>query len=124
MYLGKSIANIWPGMSDPDSQQEPPPPPQPPRPVPATRRAPTTPQSQVEADEAYARQLYEEYNGTSTLGGHPRSVSRGNRQPALPKPKRETGLKPNELYDDREHSFIDGRVIRICASPNANASDR
>ncbi len=42
-------------MSDPDAVTEPTPPPQPPRPQ--AQRVGSTPQSQLEADEHYARQL-------------------------------------------------------------------
>ena len=93
-------------MSDPDSQQEPPPPPQPPRPIQTSRGY--QPRNQLEADELYARQLAEQYNSPTVYEPHPRSGSRGQREPHLPRPQRETGLKPNELYDDREHSFLDG----------------
>ena len=99
---------MFAGMSDPDSQVEPTPPPQPPRPVPQTVGATTTAQSQLEADEQYARQLAEHYSGAGAYSAAPRTTSRGRRDPALLRPKRETGLKPNELYDDREHSFLDG----------------
>ena len=94
-------------MSDPDSQHEPAPPPQPPRPVSFAKQR--TGQSQLEADEQYARQLAEHYNGTATYGGPPRSSSRDQRAPRRAS-NRDTGLKPNEVYDDddREHSFIDG----------------
>lgn len=78
-------------MSDPSAVIEPTPPAQPPRP--AAVRAGSTPQSQLEADEQYARQLAEQY------GGYERSGNRGQR-------KKETGLKPNEMYDEN-HSFID-----------------
>src|SRR3954451_5529721 len=84
-------------MSDPSAQVEPTPPPQPPRP---RTDATSTPQTQLEADELYARQLAEHYNDSTSYGG--------SREPPLPRPRKETGLKPNELYDDREHSFIDG----------------
>ena len=95
-------------MSDPESQVEPPPPPQPPRPN-YTHVGPTsTAQSQVLADEQYARQLAEQYSGTATYGGAPRSDLRGPQNPNLARPRKDTGLKPNELYEDREHSFIDG----------------
>ncbi|KAH0543850.1 hypothetical protein FGG08_001889 [Glutinoglossum americanum] len=91
------------GMTDPDSQNDPPPPPKPPRPTqPLANTGPdtSTPRGQLEADEIYARQLAEHYGGV-------RRVSTGREEPRLPKPRRETGLKPNELYDDREHSFLD-----------------
>ncbi|MCJ1399024.1 ubiquitin-binding protein cue5 [Xylographa trunciseda] len=93
-------------MSDPDSLREPAPPPQPPRPLPSAK--PPTGQSQLEADEQYARQLAEQYNGATAYGGPPISNSRDQRAPRGVRPSRDTGLKPNELYDnDREHSFID-----------------
>jgi len=90
-------------MSDPDAvveqEQEPLPPPQPPRP--ATTRVGSTPQSQLEADEMYARQLAEHYDGTSSMG-----QPRGTRGSAERGRRKETGLKPNELHDDG-HSFLD-----------------
>ena len=99
-------------MSDPGAAQEPAPPPQPPRPVqsprpPGTGRAT---QSQLEADELYARQLAEHYNGSTGYNTNQRSASYGSRgqEPHPARPKKETGLRPNELYDDREHSFLDG----------------
>lgn len=98
-------------MSDPDSQVEPTPPPQPPRPVQQTLGTTTTAQTQLEADEQYARQLAEHYSGANAYNTAPRTVSSGRRDPALPRPKKETGLKPNELYDDREHSFLDGMLL-------------
>lgn len=63
------------------------------------------------ADEQYARQLAEHYSSTATYGGVPRNVSRGAQNPNLARPRKEMGLKPNELYEDREHSFIDGRRV-------------
>lgn len=105
-------------MSDPDSQQElveAAPPLQPPRPTPSPR--PTTGLSQLEADEQYARQLAEHYNGAPAYSAPPpRGSSREQRgAPRGVHPKKEMGLKPNELYDDdREHSFLDGT-----ASPTA-----
>ena len=98
------------GMSDPDAQQDPIPPPQPPRPA-QKIRAPAA-RSQVEADELYARQLAEHYNNQANFQGPLRDSSRDYRgqNPRLPRQQRDPGLKPNELYDDREHSFIDGMV--------------
>lgn len=68
------------GMSDPDAA-EPPPPAQPPRPV----RAPTGPRSveeeQLAADERYARQLAEHYNGAAAYDQAPRSGSGTRRAP-------------------------------------------
>lgn len=92
-------------MSDPDAQKdEPSPPPRPPR----RPTAPTsTAQSQLAADEQYARQLAEHYNGAAAYGG-PRSGSRGRQSQPVTGWQR-TGSKPNEAYDDdRERSFIDG----------------
>lgn len=85
-------------MSDPDAvqqQEEDVPPPQPPRP----RNA----QSQMEADEAYARRLAEHYESAAYEA---RTSNRGA-PGSQPRQRQQTGLKPNELYDDREHSFID-----------------
>ncbi|PGH06183.1 hypothetical protein GX51_02571 [Blastomyces parvus] len=88
------------GMSDPDAQAELPPmmPPRPPR-----KDSPT--QRQLEADEMYARQLAEHYSGASQRHRGPESA--WDHEPHLPRPHRDTGLKPNELYDDREHNFFD-----------------
>ena len=97
-------------MSDPDAarRDSPPPPPQPPR------RPQNAAQSQLEADEAYARRLAEQYNGVSYSGGRGEESGWGPREPRLHRPKTETGLKPNELYDDRERSFIDGGTYHTC----------
>ena len=97
-------------MSDPDAQQEPLPPPQPPRPIQNPRGL--VGRSQLEADELYARQLAEHYNNQANYQGPRRDASRDYRgqDPRLSAQPRESGLKPNELYDDREHNFIDGSV--------------
>ncbi|KAL9601319.1 MAG: hypothetical protein Q9219_002614 [cf. Caloplaca sp. 3 TL-2023] len=90
-------------MSDPDAQKdEPIPPPQPPR----RPSAPTsTGQSQLAADEQYARQLAEHYNGAAY--GGPRGGSRGRQNPPVNGPRR-TGSRQHEAYDEeRERSFID-----------------
>ena len=100
----KQATKQFVGMSDPDAQDEPTPPPQPPR-RPQSPHVPTaTAQSQLAADEQYARQLAEHYNGAAAYGA-PRSGPRGGQQNA--------GLRSrqnNDLYDDeeRERSFIDG----------------
>lgn len=84
-------------MTDPEaakeSEQSETPPPQPPRPAPGTAHL-----SQMEADEQYARQLAEHYEMAGTQQREPRPYQRS---------RNETGLKPNELYDDRDHSFLD-----------------
>jgi len=85
-------------MSDPDAAREPSPPPQPPRPQ--AQRAGSTPQSQLEADEQYARQLAEHYGGG--WGEGPRSNSRG----AQPR-RQQTGYRPASSPEREEHSFID-----------------
>jgi len=90
---------MQPGMSDPDAVREPTPPPQPPRPT--AHRVGSTPQSQLEADEQYARQLVQHYGGGWT-SSEPRSTSRGSGQ----RGRQQTGLKPNEMYEEN-HSFID-----------------
>lgn len=85
-------------MSDPDSSEPIPPPP--------PRKSSMTPVSQLEADAIYARQLAQHYDNQQlqTQGGY---GARTHGDPPLPR-RKETGLKPNELYDDKEHSFIDG----------------
>ncbi|KAL8854689.1 MAG: hypothetical protein Q9221_000471 [Calogaya cf. arnoldii] len=91
-------------MSDPDAQtDEVAPPPQ------ATRK-PTVPtsteQSQLAADEQYARQLAEHYN-TSAAYGAPRTGSRGRSNPPISGPKRVNSRQYPESEDERERSFID-----------------
>ncbi|KAL1879114.1 hypothetical protein VTK73DRAFT_7338 [Phialemonium thermophilum] len=88
-------------LTDPDAAQnerEPPPPPPPPRPVTLSG---ATPQSQLEADELYARQLAEHYQSTGEY-----EARTSNRGYGPTRRRQETGLKPNELYD-RDHSFLD-----------------
>jgi len=79
-------------MSDPsfDNDHAPPPPPR-------------KPMTQLESDELYARQLAEHYNSAYTGFG-----SRDRGDPPLAANQRDTGLKPNEMYGDKEHSFFDG----------------
>lgn len=93
-------------MTDPDAaKQEPPPPAMPPRP--ARTPASTQQQSQLEADEMYARQLAEHYNSTTPQ-------QRQQRQPTdrhnsnLPGSRTgRPGANPNP--DDYQwRSFIDG----------------
>ena len=82
-------------MSDPDAVREPTPPPQPPRP--AAPRSGSTPQSQLEADEQYARQLAEHYGGG--WGGDGQRGDGPRRQ--------QTGLRPGPNDQQKERSFID-----------------
>lgn len=86
------------GMSDPDAVREPTPPPQPPRPQ--AQRVGSTPQSQVEADEQYARQLAEHYGGG--WGEGPRSSS-GGAQPR----RQQTNFRQAVSPEREERSFID-----------------
>lgn len=84
------------GMSDPNAIQndaDEQPPPQPPR--------PQHNQSQLDADEAYARQLAQHYE-TQSAAYEARTANRGP-----PRQRQQTGLNPNELHDDREYSFLD-----------------
>ena len=92
-------------MSDPDSQTEPTPPPKPPRPAQFPSNPTSTAQSQLAADEQYARQLAEHYNGAAAYGP-PRTASRGQRSSGAPGQRQP--LRQDDLYDDRERSFIDG----------------
>lgn len=92
------------GMTDPDAiaydAEDEQPPPQPPRPQHGQSH-----QSQLDADEAYARQLAQHYESQSAAY-EARTANRGpGSQPR--QRQQQTGLKPNELYDDREHSFLD-----------------
>lgn len=95
------------GMSDPNYEQDMAPPPVP-------RKA--QPMSQLEADELYARQLAEQYNTSYTgFGG------RGVGNPPVPARRQgqESGLKPNEMYGQKEHSFIDGMSALLSTDPYA-----
>ncbi|KAL8645789.1 MAG: hypothetical protein Q9210_006514 [Variospora velana] len=91
-------------MSDPDAQRdEAVPPPQPPRwPI-----APTaTAQSQLAADEQYARQLAEHYNGAAAYVT-PRGSSRGRQNQPMTGSTRIDPRQHEAYNDDRERSFID-----------------
>jgi len=85
------------GMSDPNAVIEPTPPPQPPRPT--ANRFGSTPESQLEADEMYARQLAEHYGGAGQY--------RGNRGTNAGRQSRERGYDPRSNDTNEEHSFID-----------------
>lgn len=84
-------------MSDPDAAREPTPPPPPPRPT--TQRLGSTPQSQVEADEQYARQLAEHYGGYAE--DQPQTTSRGN-QPR----RQQAGYEENRSFIDDDLPII------------------
>ncbi|CAK7275051.1 ubiquitin-binding protein cue5 [Sporothrix epigloea] len=101
-------------MTDPSAvQHELAPPPPPPRPAmsPAGRLSPN---SQLLADEEYARQLAHRYETED--GDYEARTSRGrgyytddggrmrhHKQP----PRGESSLKPNEMWGEKEHSFLD-----------------
>jgi hypothetical protein len=93
-----NATNLRVGMSDPDAVRESTPPPQPPRPVAA--RFGSTPQSQLESDEQYARQLAEHYGGGSggSYGARSQQSQRGQ--------QRQAGPHPDDPYGEN-HSFID-----------------
>lgn len=82
-------------MSDPDAVREPIPPPQPPRPT--AQHAGSTPQTQLEADEQYARQLAEHYGSGGSYGPRTSSQSAGYPQGRF--------APADDQYE--EHSFID-----------------
>ena len=88
------------GMSDPDAA-EPPPPAQPPRRAPAPTGPTSTEEAQMAADERYARQLAEHYNGAPPYRGNPPGARRGQpRGPPAP--------LPEEYDNDKDRSFFDG----------------
>lgn len=92
-------------MTDPDAvQREEQPPPPPPRPVAEPHGLSSTSQSQLEADEEYARQLAQQYENVGSYEA--RTSSRSAPGGYSSRPRQETGLKPNEMYD-KEHSFLD-----------------
>lgn len=93
-------------MTDPDAaKQEPPPPAMPPRP--ARTPAGAQQQSQLEADEMYARQLAEHYNSASSpQRRQPQPIDRHNSNLQGSRVGRQ-GASPNP--DDYQwRSFIDG----------------
>ena len=90
------------GMSDPSFQPEQnaaPPPPQPPRPI---NRAP---QSQLEADEIYARQLAEQYNAA------PRAQRYNQREPSRRGPNQQR--PPYSDEEEPERNFFDDDLPEI-----------
>ncbi|KAL8787008.1 MAG: hypothetical protein Q9213_002444 [Squamulea squamosa] len=107
-----SLHRLWMGhfadqpqeMSDPDAQaDEVAPPPQPPR---KQTLPTTTEQSQLAADEQFARQLAEHYNSPAVYGAS-RSGSRGRSNAPTSGPKRMSSRQYQETENDRERSFID-----------------
>ncbi|KAK3683509.1 hypothetical protein B0T22DRAFT_384542 [Podospora appendiculata] len=92
-------------MTDPDAVREDQPPPPPPRPAVQPVGPTSTDLSQLEADELYARQLAEHYENVGAYEA--RTANQGGPGQSMPRGRQQTGLKPNELNDDREHSFLD-----------------
>lgn len=86
-------------MTDPEAAIEIPPP-HPPRPTgqPGGQPVGSTPQSQLEADEQYARQLAEHYGGGGSYG--PRTSSQGA-------PYQQSRFPSNDQHPYEERSFID-----------------
>lgn len=105
-------------MSDPNFVNEEAPPPRPPRPPRQPVNQPMSqPMSQLESDELYARQLAEEYNQSSQYDGF---GSRTRGDPPLPRRRKGSDLKPNELYEGKEHSFFDGLNFLQTIRPQCN----
>lgn len=94
------------GMSDPDAA-EPTPPAQPPRPPRAPSGPTSTEEEQLAADERYARQLAEHYNGAAAYEGSPRSGA-GVRRPQQRGPSQRGSAPMAGDDDDRDRSFFDG----------------
>lgn len=88
-------------MTDPESQKEAPPPIKPPRPAQQIGIPTSTAQSQLEADEMYARQLHDHYSG----------ASRNQRQ--NPGPNQQAPRQRNQAEEEREYSFIDDELPMI-----------
>ncbi|KAK3344014.1 hypothetical protein B0T25DRAFT_314588 [Lasiosphaeria hispida] len=100
-------------MTDPDAVQQDLPPPPPPRPAAEPLGPTSTAQSQLEADEIYARQLAEHYENVGAYEA--RTANRGGGVPSggVPRGRQQTGLSPSENYDDRERSFLDDDLPEI-----------
>lgn len=89
------------GMTDPESQQEAPRPAKPPRPAQQTGAPTSTAQSQLAADEMYARQLHEHYSGA-------------NRQPRQRQdPSQQARQERRQEEEEREYSFLDDDLPMI-----------
>ena len=102
-------------MTDPDAQQrEPTPPPQPPRRAQTATTPTTTAQSQLAADEQYARQLAEHYDSTASYGAMPPGAQRGGYQQGRPRQRQDLDSRYDAQAQERERSFIDGRCICVC----------
>lgn len=95
------------GMTDPDFQPEEVAPPQPPRPA-QRQQQQRQPQSQLEADEMYARQLAEQYNNQGPDLGRGQQTRYNQRERQGPNQQR-----PRYQEEDREHSFFDDDLPEI-----------
>lgn len=89
------------GMTDPESQKDVLPPAKPPRPAQQGGVQTSTTQSQLEADEMYARQLHEHYSG----------ASRQQRQ--SPAPNQQAPRQRRQGEEEREYSFLDDDLPMI-----------
>lgn len=99
------LISLLAGMSDPEAVTDATPPPQPPRP--STTRIGSTPQSQLEADEQYARQLAEHYGGGGSRNGGAGQYARSGSQRGLhQQQQRQSGPHPDDPYDENR-SFLD-----------------
>ncbi|KAH6850953.1 hypothetical protein B0I37DRAFT_125390 [Chaetomium sp. MPI-CAGE-AT-0009] len=100
----ESAFNALLEMTDPDAAERDRPPPPPPRPVVDPLGPTSTNQSQLEADEIYARQLAEHYENVGAYEA--RTSNRGHPGGGHAR-RQQTGLRPQDDPYDREHSFID-----------------
>ncbi|KAK5114847.1 hypothetical protein LTR62_002004 [Meristemomyces frigidus] len=91
------------GMSDPDFKPEEAPPAQPPRPA-------RQPQTQLEADEMYARQLAEQYGGVAPPRGQANYNQRQWSGGRGPNQQRNQAIEDDE---DRDRSFFDDDLPEI-----------
>ena len=98
------------GMSDPDAAEAPPPA-QPPRPPRAPVGPTSTEEDQLAADERYARQLAEHYNGAAAYDGHDRYGSGPRRAQPRGPTRRGSAPRSEELDEDRDRSFFDGMLM-------------
>lgn len=110
----ESAFNALLEMTDPDAAARDRPPPPPPRPVAEPVGPTSTEQSQLEADELYARQLAEHYENvgsyearTSNQQHRAGGGGRGGAGAGMPRGRQQTGLGPQDDPYDREHSFLD-----------------
>ena len=101
-------------MTDPEAQQrEPTPPPQPPRRAQTAATPTTTAQSQLAADEQYARQLAEHYDSTTNYDARPPGAQRGGYQQGRPRQRQNVDPRYDAQSEERERSFIDGRIVYV-----------